>query len=170
MLPRLIRDMRQSYEGTRRRCSLAVSTKHVKFLFSFGHAPPSTQPPPPGGKAKRNSPSTLRHILPELALPSNNVPLGSSCPFPGAHLSSDFSPPALLHRDLPACSAQCRLPSIWWLPAEIECVQWEVGRQGSLSMSDRAAPRSLSASMTAFKALPSNSFKENNSGFLRKLT
>lgn len=57
VLPGLIRDMRQSYEGTRRRCSLAVSTKHVKFLFSFGHAPPSTQLPPPRGKAKRNGPS-----------------------------------------------------------------------------------------------------------------
>lgn len=42
--------------------ALAVSAKHVKFLFLSGHAPPSTQLPTLGGKAKKNGPPELSNI------------------------------------------------------------------------------------------------------------
>lgn len=50
--------MRGQGEGT----ALAVSAKHMKFLFLFGHALPSTQLSKLGGKRKRNGLPELSNI------------------------------------------------------------------------------------------------------------
>lgn len=93
--------MRRQGEGV----ALAVSTKHAKLLFLFGHAPhfPHTAPTSKRKSKKKNGPLALSSILPGSSYPIS-VPLGSSCPLSRVPFSSQSSPSALPHTDLPSPS------------------------------------------------------------------
>lgn len=91
--------------------ALAVSTKHVKLLFLFGHAPLSPHTIPASKrKSKKFGPHVLSSTLPGSSYPIS-VPLGSSCPIPRVPFSSQSSPSALPHTDTP-----CPAPAVMLCP------------------------------------------------------